>query len=301
MLCQAAKNDLADICPVLFDEPMCRRTTFRIGGPAECLAMPENPEQVMELLKYCRRAGIPVTVLGNCSNVLVRDGGVEGVTLLINANMSSVSVQGETLTAQAGIAMSSLAQLCIRASLTGFEFASGIPGCLGGGIYMNAGAYNGEIGSLVSRVFIIDEELEYRTLSHEEMCFGYRRTALSGRSVAVLGAELKLERGRSEDISAAIADFTRRRRERQPLNYPSAGSVFKRPEGAYAAALIDGAGLKGTSVGGAEVSQKHAGFFVNTGGATASDVLALIDKVRQTVMDKTGFILEPEIKIIGHD
>lgn len=299
---ESTVNDLREICPsLLVNAPMKGRTTFRIGGPAQYLALPSSAEQISRLLLFARNAGLPVTLLGNCSNVLVRDGGIDGLVLQLGSNFSKASVTGNEVEAEAGILMSTLAQVCTRAGLAGFEFASGIPGSLGGGVYMNAGAYNGEIGSIVKSVTVINERLELVTLSREEMGFAYRHTALSGRDVAVVSAVLSLSPDNPQDIAARVADFTRRRRERQPLNYPSAGSVFKRPEGAFAAALIDTAGLKGVSVGGAQVSCKHAGFFVNTGGATAADVLALIKLVQNTVYEKSGFRLEPEIKIIGHD
>lgn len=299
---ESTLNGLREICPdLLVNAPMKGRTTFRIGGPAQYLALPSSAEQISRLLLFARNAGLPVTLLGNCSNVLVRDGGIDGLVLQLGSNFSKASVTGNEVEAEAGILMSTLAQVCTRAGLAGFEFASGIPGSLGGGVYMNAGAYNGEIGSIVKSVTVINERLELVTLSREEMGFAYRHTALSGRDVAVVSAVLSLSPDNPQDIAARVADFTRRRRERQPLNYPSAGSVFKRPEGAFAAALIDTAGLKGVSVGGAQVSCKHAGFFVNTGGATAADVLALINLVQNTVYEKSGFRLEPEIKIIGHD
>lgn len=299
---ESTLNGLRKICPdLLVNAPMKGRTTFRIGGPAQYLALPSSAEQISRLLLFARNAGLPVTLLGNCSNVLVRDGGIDGLVLQLGSNFSKASVTGNEVEAEAGILMSTLAQVCTRAGLAGFEFASGIPGSLGGGVYMNAGAYNGEIGSIVKSVTVINERLELVTLSREEMGFAYRHTALSGRDVAVVSAVLSLWPDNPQDIAARVADFTRRRRERQPLNYPSAGSVFKRPEGAFAAALIDTAGLKGVSVGGAQVSCKHAGFFVNTGGATAADVLALIKLVQNTVYEKSGFHLEPEVKIIGHD
>lgn len=299
---ESTLNGLREICPdLLVNAPMKERTTFRIGGPAQYLALPSSAEQISRLLLFARNAGLPVTLLGNCSNVLVRDGGIDGLVLQLGSNFSKASVTGNEVETEAGILMSTLAQVCTRAGLAGFEFASGIPGSLGGGVYMNAGAYNGEIGSIVKSVTVINERLELVTLSREEMGFAYRHTALSGRDVAVVSAVLSLWPDNPQDIAARVADFTRRRRERQPLNYPSAGSVFKRPEGAFAAALIDTAGLKGVSVGGAQVSCKHAGFFVNTGGATAADVLALIKLVQNTVYEKSGFRLEPEIKIIGHD
>lgn len=300
MLDNTMKQDLLKLCPEAeFDCPMAEHTTFRIGGPADCLINPTKKEQLLSVLRYAKERGIPVTVLGNCSNVLVCDGGIDGITIMVNSGMSRAEVDKTTVRAEAGITMSSLAQVCTRASLTGFEFASGIPGCLGGGIYMNAGAYNGEIGNITKSVDILDEDLNFVTLTREQMQFSYRHTALSDRSVVVLGATLELKKGCSTEIAALVADYSRRRRDRQPLTYPSAGSTFKRPEGAFAAALIDQAGLKGATVGGAQVSQKHAGFFINIGGATANDVLALIKHVQDVVFEKNGIMLEPEIKIIG--
>lgn len=302
MLDNSIKEQISAICStVSFDCPMSKYTTFRIGGNADCLAVPSSKEEVLALLRFAKENSIEVTVLGNCSNVLVRDGGIDGITILINSGMTKVEIDGETVKAQAGITMSSLAQMCIRASLSGFEFASGIPGCLGGGIYMNAGAYNGEIGNIVQSVDIIDEELNFKTLTNKEMGFAYRNTALSGRNVVVLGGTLKLKKGCSTAIAEQVADYAKRRRDRQPLTYPSAGSTFKRPEGAFAAALIDQAGLKGLTVGGAQVSTKHAGFFINIGGATAADVLELISKVQQIVFENNGIMLQPEVKIIGRD
>ncbi len=302
MLDNSIKEQILTVCPLAqFDCPMSKYTTFRIGGNADCIVNPSSNEQVKDILSFARQNGIDVTVLGNCSNVLVRDGGIEGIVMLINSGMCNVEIDGEIVKAQAGITMGSLAQACIRASLAGFEFASGIPGCLGGGIYMNAGAYNGEMGQIVQSVDILDENLQFQTLTNADMHFAYRHTALSSRNVVVLGATLKLKKGCSTQIAEQVADYTKRRRDRQPLTYPSAGSTFKRPEGAFAAALIDQAGLKGLTVGGAQVSEKHAGFFINIGGATAKDVLTLIKKVQQIILDKNGIMLEPEVKIIGRD
>lgn len=300
MISNNVKQLFSTLCKnVGFDEPMHKHTTFQIGGPADCLAFPSNEAEVIGLLRAAKENDVPVTMLGNCSNVLVLDGGIPGLTILINSGLTRTYIDGNIISAEAGISMSSLAQVCMRAGLSGFEFASGIPGCLGGGIFMNAGAYNGEVGSLVRSVRILNENLIPQELTSAEMCFSYRHTALSGRRVVVLSATLELTPDSPDAIAMRITDYTRRRRDRQPLNYPSAGSVFKRPEGAYAAALIDEAGLKGLSVGGAQVSTKHAGFFVNTGNATAADVLALIEEVKQRVFENSGFTLEPEVRMVG--
>ena len=284
---------------LLTDVDMSRITTFRIGGPADVVAEAENSREIIDLLRAARDNGIPFVVLGNGSNVLVKDKGVRGLVIRINSAMSRAEVEGNMVRAQAGIMMGSLARFLAAHSLAGFEFASGIPGCLGGGIYMNAGAYNGEIGSLIKEVYFIDENLNLKTLGNEQLDFSYRHCALSGRDVVITGACLELEQGNKEQINEMIRDYTRRRRERQPLEYPSAGSMFKRPAGAYAAALIDQAGLKGMRVGDACISQKHAGFFINLGKATAEQMLELVEKTKEIVYERSGIMLCPEVRIIG--
>lgn len=284
---------------LLTDVDMSRITTFRIGGPADIVAEAESPEEIIDLLRTARDNGIPFVVLGNGSNVLVKDKGVRGLVIRINSAMSRAQAEGNTVHAQAGITLGALARFLAAHSLAGFEFASGIPGCLGGGIYMNAGAYNGEIGSLIKEVYFIDENLNLKTLKNEQLDFSYRHCALSGRDVVITGACLELEHGNKEQINELIRDYTRRRRERQPLEYPSAGSMFKRPAGAYAAALIDQAGLKGMRVGDACISQKHAGFFINLGKATAEQMLELVERTKEIVYERSGIMLCPEVRIIG--
>lgn len=284
---------------LLTDVDMSRITTFRIGGPADIVAEAESPEEIIDLLRTARDNGIPFVVLGNGSNVLVKDKGVRGLVIRINSAMSRAQAEGNTVHAQAGIMMGALARFLAAHSLAGFEFASGIPGCLGGGIYMNAGAYNGEIGSLIKEVYFIDENLNLKTLENEQLDFSYRHCALSGRNVVITGACLELDQGNKEQINELIHDYTRRRRERQPLEYPSAGSMFKRPAGAYAAALIDQAGLKGMRVGDACISQKHAGFFINLGKATAEQMLELVERTKEIVYERSGIMLCPEVRIIG--
>lgn len=280
---------------------MAEYTTFRIGGAADLLAKPESAEEVAALVRTAKENGIPFYIIGNGSNILVKDGGIRGIVILIRSSMSRVLVDDCTVYAQAGVTMGALALRLASAGLEGFEFASGIPGCLGGGIYMNAGAYNGEVGDLVKSVTILNEQGEIETLTHEQMDFSYRHSAVTGRDIAVLEAVLELKKGDPAQIMANIQDYSRRRRERQPLAYPSAGSMFKRPEGAYAAALIDQAHMKGVCVGAAQVSQKHAGFFINRGGATAKEMLELVEYVKLAVFADSGIVLQPEVRILGED
>lgn len=283
---------------LLRDEPMSAHTTFRVGGPADLMLFPENAEQLCAAMNAARACGADVLVMGNGSNMLVRDGGVRGLVIVLGERFSGICVEGETLTAQAGASMARVASAAQAASLTGLEFISGIPGTLGGGCAMNAGAYGGQLSDV-----LVDAQVllggEVRTLSREEMQMGYRTTLPLREGGVVLSARFQLKRGDGEAILAQMKELNARRRDKQPLNLPSAGSTFKRPEGHFAGALIERAGLKGLSVGGAQVSEKHAGFIVNTGGATAADVLALIERVQDEVERAFGVLLEPEVRIIG--
>ena len=283
---------------VLREEPMARHTTFRIGGPARRLALPATAEELTELLELAK--DLPHAVIGNGSNLLAAD---EGVDLLVisTAAMDAVEQTGETtLRALAG---ASLARIAVRArdlGLQGFAFAHGIPGTLGGAVVMNAGAYGGEMCQVVEKVGAWTPDRGVVELEAAELQFGYRRSVFSSWPEAVvLWAELKLQPGDREAIRAEMEELSRRRRSKQPLEYPSAGSTFKRPEGYFAGTLIDQCGLKGFSVGGAQVSEKHAGFVINTGGATCVDVLALMDHVKKTVYAATGVTLEPEVRLLG--
>ena len=283
---------------LLRDEPMSAHTTFRVGGPADLMFFPENAEQLCAAMDAARACGTDVLVMGNGSNMLVRDGGVRGLVIVLGERFSGICVEGETLTAQAGASMARVASAAQAASLTGLEFISGIPGTLGGGCAMNAGAYGGQLSDV-----LVDAQVllggEVRTLSRKEMQMGYRTTLPLREGGVVLSARFQLQRGDGEAILAQMKELNARRRDKQPLNLPSAGSTFKRPEGHFAGALIEQAGLKGLSVGGARVSEKHAGFIVNTGGATAADVLALIGRVQDEVERAFGVRLEPEVRIIG--
>ncbi len=283
---------------VIRSAPMSEYTTLRLGGPADYLATPASPEEVAALLAEARANGIPVTVIGRGSNLLVLDGGIRGLVMRIGKPLSRVTVRGNRLRAQAGAMLSAVAVSAADADLSGLEFASGIPGTVGGGIRMNAGAYGGELSQVVTEVSGVLPDGTLRTFAAEEMAFGYRRSAVDALGLIVTEAVFSLENGERAAIRARMAELNARRAEKQPLDVPSAGSTFKRPEGAYAAALIDQCGLKGYTIGGARVSVKHAGFLVNT-GSSAADYLALVHHVQQVVAERTGITLEPEIRILG--
>lgn len=284
---------------ILRDEPMSKFTTFRIGGAARRMARVKNRAELAALLALAEEGGFPYLLLGNGSNLLVSDDGIDRLVIHTGALDRMELVGGDTLYAEAGVSLARLAVFARKNSLTGLEFAHGIPGSLGGAVCMNAGAYGGEMCQVVTEVTAwLPGKGEY-TMPAEELALSYRRSYFSDHEGAVLGARLKLARGDENAIRAQMEELIRRRREKQPLEYPSAGSTFKRPEGHFAGALIERCGLKGVSVGGAQVSEKHAGFIINTGGATCADVLGLIGKVRAAVLEQTGVELEPEIKMIG--
>lgn len=292
---QAYKKELG----LVEHEPMYRHTTFQIGGPAEVFVQPRNLGAFMTALQAARESGLPLTVIGRGSNLLVRDEGVPGV-VLCTCGMNGVRVEGRRVIAEAGATMAQLAQAALHAGLTGAEFAAGIPGTVGGGVFMNAGAYDGEMSGIVTRSVYMDEDGGSRALSGAEQAFGYRTSIYKQHPEwVIIEAECLLKPGDPAEIRAKMDDFARRRREKQPLNFPSAGSTFKRPEGYFAGRLIEGAGLKGASVGGAQVSEKHAGFVINHGGATCADVTALIEHIQKTVFDRFGVHLECEVRTIG--
>jgi len=284
--------------PLFIDEPLSRHTTFMIGGPADFLAMPGTEDELLSVVAIARDAGAEWFIMGNGSNLLVRDGGFRGL-MISTKNMANAEIRGGRIVAQAGAMLPKIASLALSAGLSGLEFASGIPGSLGGAIRMNAGAYGAQMADVViSCRVLIDGEII--TFSGEELEFSYRASAIREDDV-VLSAELALTRADPADISAKMEDLNGRRRDKQPLNYPSAGSAFKRPPGRFAGALIEEAGLKGAAVGGARVSEKHAGFIVNAGGATADDVLRLIEHVKRSVFEKTGVMLASEVHVIGEE
>lgn len=284
---------------VKINEEMKNHTTFRIGGPADIFVSVKSAEEIIRILEACNESKTQCMVMGNGSNMLVSDKGIRGVVIHVGSNMSGCRIDGETVYAEAGILMSALAKKILEAELTGFEFAAGIPGTLGGGIYMNAGAYGGELKDIIDEVTYIDENNEIKTSKNDELEFGYRHSIFETGKYVILSCTMKLKKGNFEEIKAQMADFTKRRNDKQPVSMPSAGSTFKRPEGYFAGKLIQDCGLMGYSIGGAQVSEKHAGFVVNKGGATADNVLKLIEHIQKTVMDKFGVWLEPEVRLIG--
>ena len=285
---------------VKIDEPMKKHTSFKVGGPVDILVIPETYEQIRDTIALTKQNNIPCLVIGNGSNLLVRDGGVRGVIIKLS-KLNKVTVEGESIIAQGGVLLSKVSAIAAKNSLTGFEFASGIPGSVGGALTMNAGAYNGEISQVVENATVLDKQGNIVRLFKEDLELGYRMSAIIKYGYTVLEAVFKLQKGDSEKIISRIQDLGRRRREKQPLEYPSAGSTFKRPEGYFAAKLIEDSGLKGVHVGDAEVSKKHSGFIINKGNATANDILNLIEIVQNTVKEKFNLDLHTEVMIIGED
>lgn len=279
---------------VYVDEPMSRHTTFRVGGPADFFVTPKAKEEVRDVIRICKEAGMPYYIIGNGSNLLVSDAGYRGVIVQIYKEMNEVKVEGDLVKAQAGALLSGIAAKALGAELSGFEFASGIPGTIGGACVMNAGAYGGEMKDVLEFVTVLTGEGKIIELGRNELELGYRTSVIAKKGYIVLGAVLKLERGDGEKIKTYMDELKEKRVTKQPLEYPSAGSTFKRPEGSYASLLIEQCGLKGLNVGGAEVSTKHSGFVINKGGATFEDVIELTDKVKKCVYEKTGYSLELE-------
>ena len=280
-------------------EPMSLHTTFRIGGPADLFVTPGSIQAVADSIRICKETQTPYAVIGNGSNLLVSDTGYRGVIIQIGRNLNQVSVNGEEIRAQAGAMLSVIAKTALSESLTGFEFASGIPGTLGGAAVMNAGAYGGEMKDVLTEVTVLTREGEIRTVPAGKLEMGYRTSLAAKNGWIILEAVLKFQKGDSEAIRGRMEELKMQRVTKQPLDLPSAGSTFKRPEGYFAGALIEQCGLKGFAVGGACVSEKHAGFIVNKGGATCADVEALIRAIQDTVFQATGVELEPEIRRIS--
>lgn len=283
---------------VLVREPMSRHTTFRTGGPADLLVQPEA-EQIAPILEVCRNEEIPWTVIGNGSNLLVGDGGIRGVVLEIGKQMSDIAIEGTVITAGAGAMLSSIASRAAAAELTGMEFASGIPGSFGGAVVMNAGAYGGEMKDILQKVTVLTPDGTVQTLSVEELELSYRHSIIPEKGYLVISAVLKLQPGNADEIQSIMDDLKEKRVSKQPLEYPSAGSTFKRPEGYFAGKLIQDAGLRGFRVGGAQVSEKHCGFIINRDQATSTDICQLMQQVSEIVYEKFGVRLEPEVKKIG--
>lgn len=301
---EAVFRELTEAIPneqVMRNVSMKKHTSFRIGGPADIMVIPSTKEQIKNTLYICDRYNVPVTIMGNGSNLLVSDKGIRGVVIKIAERFTFVTVEGVYVKAQAGVLLSALSSVILKSSLAGFEFASGIPGTLGGAVVMNAGAYGGEIKDVVEEVVVLDEDYNELVLTNDDLNFGYRKSIIQEKSYIVLEVKLKLRKGDYNKSKELISELTRRRRDKQPLSYPSAGSAFKRPTGYYAGKLIQDAGLRGFRVGDAQVSELHTGFIINLGNATAQDVITLINIIKDKVYEKFGVKLNPEIRIIGEE
>ncbi|MCR4991281.1 MAG: UDP-N-acetylmuramate dehydrogenase [Lachnospiraceae bacterium] len=284
---------------ILKDEPMSEHTTFRVGGNASALIKISSPEELHKLITFFKREDIPYFVKGNGSNLLVGDKGFDGVILEMGPLMGEISVEGNILKAGAGALMSTIAKTALSHELGGFEFAAGIPGTIGGGVVMNAGAYDGELKDIVTSVEVMTSDGEILTVDNAGMQFGYRTSVIKKRPLTVISVTMKLDPSDKDTILGKMNELSEKRREKQPLEYPSAGSTFKRPEGYFAGKLIMDAGLRGFSIGGAAVSEKHCGFVINKGNATAADIYEVITEVRDRVKEKFGVTLEPEVIFLG--
>lgn len=281
------------------EEPMKNHTTFRVGGPAEFFVMPRTAEEVKKVIDLCRRESFPYYIIGNGSNLLVSDQGYRGVVLQIYKEMSCIEIEENVIVAQAGALLSAIANKALENGLTGFEFAAGIPGTLGGACVMNAGAYGGEMKDVLEEVTVLTEEGEVLIIPKENLELGYRTSIIARKGYIVLEARIQLREGEKEAIKSLMEELKDKRVSKQPLEYPSAGSTFKRPEGYFAGKLIQDAGLRGFSVGGAQVSEKHCGFVINRENATAADVAELMRQVSARVEEEFGVKLEPEVKRLG--
>lgn len=281
------------------NEPMSAHTTFKVGGCCDIMAFPNSVESVRRLILCANSSGIDYYILGNGSNVLFSDKGFRGAIIILGTDFSDITVKDDVITASAGASLQKVCRRALECCLSGMEFAYGIPGAVGGAIYMNAGAYGGEIKDIVSRVICVNKRGDIITYAADELNFAYRSSRFSDSGEVILSADFKLQKGDPSSIKARMDELMERRKSRQPLEYPSAGSAFKRPEGTFAGLVIEQSGLKGYTVGGAQISEKHANFVINKGGATADDILKLISDVKKVVKEKTGFELECEIRIIG--
>lgn len=284
---------------ILEDEWMNGHTTFKVGGPADLYVIPQTEEELVHAIRVCQSENIPYYVIGNGSNLLVTDKGYRGVIIEVYKALSQIEVKEDCITAYAGALLSRVANAACEEGLTGFEFAHGIPGTLGGAVTMNAGAYDGEMKDVLVKATIIDEQGELKELSLEEIELGYRTSIVSKKGYTVVKATIKLTKGNKDDIKAKMQDLMQRRRDKQPLEYPSAGSTFKRPVGHFAGKLIMDSNLRGYEVGGAKISDKHCGFVINTGKATFEDIITLIQDVQKCVKEKFDVALETEVKVIG--
>ena len=293
-LCEIVGSDNVHV-----DEEMKKHTTFRIGGPADFYVLPHSKDEIGRVVQVCKNAGEPFYVLGNGSNLLVGDKGYRGVIIQIFKNYSDIIIEGTQITAKSGALLSKVAKKALAAGLTGFEFASGIPGTIGGAVVMNAGAYGGEMKDVILSATVMTQEGSIQKLSNQELQLGYRTSLVARQNDIVLEVSLELKKGDPDQIRSLMEELKNKRVTKQPLEYPSAGSTFKRPEGYFAGKLIMDAGLRGFSVGDAQVSEKHCGFVINKGNASARDIVALMDEVTGRVKEQFGVTLEPEVKRVG--
>ena len=285
---------------IMINEDMKNHIYFKVGGPADIFLTPKSIEQLSETVKICKQNNIPYLIIGNGSNLLVKDGGIRGVVITLT-KLNNMQWKGNFIKAEAGVLLKEVSDRALENSLTGFEFASGIPGSVGGAVFMNAGAYDGEIKNVILEAEVMDSEGNVIVLNRDELELGYRTSRVMKDNLVVLSAIFQLELGEKEAIQSRVDELTAKREEKQPLEYPSAGSTFKRPEGYFAGKLIQDAGLKGYSVGGAAVSEKHSGFVINKGGATAKDILDLIKYIQDEVYKQFGVELHTEVRILGED
>lgn len=286
---------------LFFNESMKKHTSFKLGGNADILIVPSNEEEVCEVIKLCKKFNYPFFVMGNGSNLIVKDGGIRGLVIKMTENFSKINITGEIVESDSGVLLSKLSKFAMKNDLSGIEFAEGIPGTLGGAVIMNAGAYNGEMKDVVVKTRYIDKNGDVQTIEGEEHKFSYRSSYIQKESGIILKSWLKLKKGNKEQIAKEMNEFSKRRRDKQPLEMPSAGSVFKRPEGYFAGKLIEDCGLRGFTIGEAQVSEKHCGFIVNKGNASSEDVIKLIKHIQNCVKNKYNVILETEVKIVGED
>lgn len=280
--------------------PMKNYSYFKVGGPADILLNPSSKEQLVKTIKLCKEKNIPYFIIGNGSNLLIKDGGIKGVVIKLS-ELNSINVDGNKITAGCGALLKDVSAVAVQNSLTGFEFACGIPGSVGGAVFMNAGAYDGEMSYVISSAEVINTDGEAISLSKEELDLSYRSSKVMKENLVVVDATFTLQKGEQNLIKYKVNDLTKKREDKQPLEYPSAGSTFKRPTGYYTGKLIQDAGLKGYSIGGAAISEKHSGFVINKGGATAKDILDLIHFIQKTIKEKYDVELQTEVRILGED
>ena len=299
-----SRRELENLLPegcLFFDEPMKKHTSFRIGGQAEILVLPQTNSQIIAVIDYARRHQIPYIIMGNGTNLLVKDGGIRGIVIKLAKNFGRISLKGQEMNAQAGASLNGAAELACRKGLKGLEFAAGIPGTFGGAVSMNAGAYDGEMKDVITSATVLKQDNAIEVWSAEELGFAYRKSRVITEGAVLLEVTLHLEKDDPAKIRERMNHLLSLRKAKQPLQYPSAGSTFKRPPGHYAGALIEKAGLKGFRIGDAQVSPLHAGFIINLGNATARDVIRLIEAIQEAVLTQFGILLEPEVRIVGEE